>query len=124
MDVGCERGVEGEEAGPIVDEGNGGNWMKSVFAPQAETGYGYTLLLDSICAGARIINHDAVHVVVRRIVSVQHCICNIRHIVSSIALSRDENLPALQRKQIYKVLEEAKKLSSDIGLARSIRLSL
>ena len=31
VDVGCEGGVEGEEAGPVVDECYGGNCHESVF---------------------------------------------------------------------------------------------
>lgn len=121
VDVGCEGGVEGEEAGPVVDECYSGDCHESVF------GWRYisktsklTLLLNSIGACARVIYQDGVNIVVSRVVGVQHRIRNIRHIVSSIALARNENLATLQSKEIYEVLEEAKKLPSDIRLARSI----
>ena len=79
-----------------------------------------TLFLNSIGACARVVYQDRVNIVVSRVVGVQHRICNIRHIVSSIALARNEDLATLQSKEIYEVLEEAKELPGDIRLAGSV----
>lgn len=121
VDVGCEGGVEGEEAGPVVDECHSGDCHESVIWWQTTSKTSrLTLLLNGIGARARVVYQDGVNIVVSRIVGVQHRICNIRHIVSSIALARNEDFATLQSKEIYEVLEEAKKLHSNIRLAGSI----
>lgn len=121
MDVGCEGGIEGEEARIVVDECYSGYWIGSVFRWRSISNISrLTLLLNGICACARVIYQDRVNIVVSRVVGVQHRICDVRHIVSSIALARNEDLTTLQGKEIYKVLEEAKELPSDVRLAGSI----
>ena len=83
-----------------------------------------TLLLNSICACARVVDHYGINVIVSRVLSVQHRISNVRHVVSGIAFASNEDLTTLQSKEIYKVLEEAQKFPGNVRLAGSVRCSL
>jgi len=67
-------------------------------------------LLHLVCAGARIVHHYCFYIIVFRVVSVQHSICDIRYIVSSIALSCDINFLVVQIKGIQEILEKSQEL--------------
>ena len=107
VEVGSEGGVEGEQRGEIVDVGGGGD-----------------LLLNGVGAGARVVDHDAVDIVVLRVVGIEHGVGDVRDVVARVTLSRDIDLLVVQAKCIQEVLEEAEELLSDICLIFCSRFTL
>ena len=125
MDISLECIIEWEKAGIIVRKLN--SW---------------DLLRNHIKSGARVVDHSSLQIVVCCVVSVEHSVCDIRHIVSNfksvilmlqfqlkeiipcVRLASNEDFSPLQGKGIYKVLPEAKELGCDIHLTSCCGCSL
>jgi len=82
------------------------------------------LLLYHIVARARVINQDGLNVIIFLVLSVEHGVRNIWHVVSSIAFSSDIDFLVLQTKGIYEILEEAKELRRNLVFVGCSRDSL
>lgn len=105
---------------------------RSLTTPSLNKGERRELSLEVIVRNRRVVHHDTLQVVVRRVISIQEATGNIRHELSSIGLSGNVDLIALDRKGVDKVLEPGPELrryvllrcGSDIALreARSNRL--
>ena len=75
---------------------------------------GPTLRLDSLCAGARVIDHDPLDAIVFGVMLIQHGIRDVWNIVTSVTLASNVDLFVVQGKGIKEIFEESQKLFSNI----------
>lgn len=92
---------------PVVDVGDCGDCQRVSLGCNFCSGRRPTLSLHCVCTSRWVVDHYGLDIVVFGVVGIEHGICDIRHIVPSVRLSSDVDLPVLQSKSIHKVLEEA-----------------
>ena len=79
-----------------------------------------TILLDSIISYDRVVDGNALKIVVRVIVLGDEGISHIRNIISCIALAGDVDLPLFQLKGGHEVLPKANELVAQLNLVGDI----
>ena len=82
--------------------------------PEIHERHGHNVALNRTVAETGVINHDAVDIIVRGVVFVEHCISNIWNVIAGVGFTRYINSISLHGECFHEIFKEAKELRGNI----------